>query len=88
MKSLLIKRTLVDLLLLVSVLNGWWIVAVVIGLIATWTFNYFIEIIIAGIIFDSIFGYTATLGLWGYIGTITSILIFIVISWSKNVLRR
>lgn len=82
------KRLICDLLILISVMNGWWPVAVIIGLVGNWYFSYFIEIIIAGIIFDSLFGYDQYLGLAGYYGTIISITAFIIVSGSKKVLGR
>jgi len=83
-----IKRLICDLLILISVMNGWWPIAIVVGLFGNWFFLYFIEIIIAGVIFDSLFGYNQYLGVVGYYGTIITVVIFIIISGLKKVLGR
>jgi hypothetical protein len=88
MNTLITKRIIIDLLLLISILNGWWLAAAIIAIIANWYLPYFIETIIAGIVHDSLFGYSATFGWAGYLGSIVGLIIFAVIEIFKNVLRR
>lgn len=88
MKHKLAKRLILDLLLIFSVLNGWWAFSLFFGLIGLCLFDYFIEIIFAGIIFDSIFGQNTGSGFWSYFGIVFSILFFALITWLRQVLRR
>lgn len=88
MNTTTIKRIIVDILLLIAIINGWWIVAIILGAVANWFFLYFVELIIAGVIYDSLFGYSPAFGLAGYYATIMSLILFIVICSLKRVLRR
>jgi len=81
-------RILLDLSILLSVVNGWWLVAMIISIIASWRFDNFFEVIIAGVIFDSLFGYNLNHSLFGYAGTFSGILIFVLVMLSKKTLRR
>ena len=80
-------RILIDLLIVVSILNGWWFIALPLGLIGAWFFPYFVEIIVAGIGYDSLFGYGSVSGAWGYAGMIVSILLFAGIATAKRWVR-
>jgi hypothetical protein len=83
-----LTRFIVDIIIFVAVISAWWHVALLISIIGLIAFPYFIEIIIFGIIFDALFGYSQSLGISGYIGTLSSILIFLVIFWLNKTLRR
>jgi len=83
-----LTRIIVNIIIFVAVVSAWWHVALLISIIGTIIFPYFIEIIIFGIMFDALFGYSQSLGIYGYIGTISSVLIFLVIFWVNKTLRR
>lgn len=70
------------------VLNGWWYIALVLAIFSAWSFEYFVEAIIAGIMFDSLFGYLKPIGITGYYGTIFSLSIFVTVELLKKFLRR
>lgn len=82
------QRTVIDLLIILTILNGWWYIALAVAIFSVWSFDHFIEIIIAGVIFDSLFGYSEYLGIAGYCGTILSITIFMIAELVKKFLRR
>lgn len=84
----LLARIIFVIAIFSFVIYGWWFVALIIGLIATWYFKYFIEFIFAGIILDSLYGYSDYLGIWAYSGAIISTLFFLLSAWLKGVLRR
>ena len=63
----------IDILLIVSVLNGWWFVALPLILVGIWSSPFFIESIIAGSLFDALYGFFPGVGLWAYMGTIGSV---------------
>jgi hypothetical protein len=81
-------RIIVDLLLFVSVIYGWWVVVLVVSLTCLILFANFIEIIIFGILFDALFGNNQNLGIYGYLGTIVSVAIFGAFSGLNLVLRK
>lgn len=80
-------RIILVVLMLVSVFCGWWIPALIFGLIGCWLFDFFIEIIIAGVLFDSLFGYSDYFGIWGYAGTIIAFVILLSFFGLSKVLR-
>lgn len=81
-------RIILDLIIFFAVLHGWWVVVVPLGLIGTWKYTWFVELIIAGIAYDSLFGLVPEMGFFGYAGIICSSIIFILVFSIKRVLRR
>ena len=65
-----------------------------IGIIGAWYWPHFFEFIVAGIAYDALFGMisrtstTTGTGIWGWIGTIISILLYTVILLAKKIVRR
>lgn len=88
MNKLIIMRIVIDFIILISIISGWWHVALLISLVSFMFFPFFLEIIIFGIIFDALFGYNQSLGISKYVGTILSVSIFLIIYWLQNTLRR
>jgi uncharacterized membrane protein YfhO len=87
MQNKIFYRILIDLLLILSVIHGWWFVAVPLMLIGAFYFSYFIEGIVAGIAYDSLFGFIPEMGWYQYIGTILSVIIVGGVAGMKKVLR-
>lgn len=79
---------MVDIILFISVINGWWPVALLAGVGGAWRWPYFAEAIIAGIAYDALFGMIPGTGVRGYLGTIISIVLYTIILLSKKVVRR
>ncbi len=88
MTRTIIFRIIIDIFLAFCILNGTWFVALPLGIFGVWNFPYFVEIIIAGIAYDSLFGFTSGMGAWGYAGTIVSIGILVLVSVLKEVVRK
>lgn len=83
----IIIRLCIDIAIAFAVLNGWWFVAIPLSFVGIWLFPFFIEILVAGLVYDSLFGFVPEMGLWGYAGTLTSVLFFSVITLVKGSIR-
>ena len=81
-------RILLDFILFISILNGWWFIAMPVGFIGCWYEKYFIEIIIAGIAYDALFGMVRGMGVQGFMGTIVGVIIYITVVLFKKMVRR
>jgi hypothetical protein len=81
-------RILIDIILFYSVINGWWIVSIPLGILGTWFRESFIELIIAGVAYDALFGMNSSLGLAGWIGTITAVVLYTCILLTKRFIRK
>ncbi len=88
MKNIVFKRVLLDLILAFCVVQGWWFIAAPIALVGIWSFPYFVEIIIAGLIYDSLFGIVEGEGIAGYTMTVASVIIFCLLALIKKVVRK
>lgn len=55
LKSPAAIRIIIDLCLIVAVMQGWWIVVLIIGLIGLVVCNNFIETVLAGLAYDALF---------------------------------
>jgi hypothetical protein len=88
MKHKLFVRIIIDIVLVFLVIQGWWFVALPIGLIGGWFFPFYAEILLAGIAYDSLFGMVPGMGFSGYLGTIVSIVVLLIVSGSKSLVRR
>ena len=88
MNKRITTRIIIDILLAIFVLNGWWFFALILGLFGAWYMPYFVEAIIAGIIYDALFGAAAGMGLWGYMGTIIGVVVFVLLRGLKKAVRR
>jgi hypothetical protein len=87
MNKSFIRRLILDVIIFLAVLNGWWFIALPLVLISTWFFPYFVEGIVAGIMYDSLFGLIPELGMWGYMGTIVATLVMVIITTMKGKVR-
>ena len=62
--------------------------AVLIGLGGSWYYPRFIELIIAGVAYDALFGMIKGTGARGWIGTLTAIVLYTIILLVKKIIRR
>jgi hypothetical protein len=88
MRNEILQRLLLVALILLAVILGWWHIAIILGMIGCLSRKLFLEFIIAGVIYDALFGHSELPSLNNYIGTIVSLVLFIVIFGLKKVLRR
>ena len=81
-------RIILDTLILLAILQGWWFVVLLLAIVGAWKYSSFAEIIIAGMMYDSLYGFVQSFGVRGYMGTIISVLFFVPIVVLKRVMRK
>ena len=86
-KTIVVRAALVVVILFL-VMNAWWFVALPLAILGAWFLAGFVELILLGLIFDALFGMTAALGILGYVGTIVAVVVFLMVSLVKRVVRR
>ena len=87
MKYGLIIRILLYIGIFFSIINGWWFIALPLLLVGIWLFAFRFEIIISGILYDALFGMIPGTGIWGYVGTLTAIIMLIILGILKRMVR-
>jgi hypothetical protein len=87
-KGKIIGRIIFDLVIALSVLNGWWFIAAPVALGAAWIFPYYAEIIIAAVVYDALFGMVREMGWIGYIATMLSVVVLAATAGLKRVVRK
>ncbi len=80
-------RILLDIVIAIAVLEGWWFVALPIGIVSAWAFPYYLELFLAGFIYDSLFGMTTGMGIVGYLGTIVTAIVLAIVAIVKKLVR-
>ncbi|MDD5165632.1 MAG: hypothetical protein PHG25_03840 [Candidatus Pacebacteria bacterium] len=87
MNRSVIFRILLDIALFICVIHGWWFIALPIVFIGVLRLYFVVEIIVAGIMYDALFGMVVPAGIWGYAGIITAAVILIILRLLKKVVR-
>jgi hypothetical protein len=87
MNKTLSFRIIIDIILAISILNGWWLLGIIFGLIGAGYYGYFFEFILAGIAYDALFGLVPEMGWRGYAGTIVSVVLFLLLLGAKKIVR-
>lgn len=88
MQKNLIFRIILDLLIFLAIIHGWWFVASPLALVGAWRYRYFAEMVVTGLVYDSLFGLVPGMGIFGYLGIFVSIFLFLGMILLKKVLRR
>ncbi len=83
-----IHRLVFDIIIMVCIIQGWWFIALPLGIIAIWKFNNFIEIILFGFMYDILFGVFSKMTMWSYIGSIVTVIILFVFTFAKKIVRK
>jgi hypothetical protein len=81
-------RICTDIVLTICLIQGWWLVLFLAAIIHVSLFSYPFEIIIAGIVYDSLFGLLPGTGVRGYAGTIAMVVVFLIVYGIKKLVRR
>lgn len=84
----LAARFIFDLILAAFILEGWWFAAVIVGAFALWANDYYAEVLIAGLAYDSLYGLSAEHGIRGYVGIFVAAILTIAVSLFKRMVRR
>lgn len=82
-----IFRVIFDIIIFFAVLNGYWPIALFFAIAGLFLFEHYFEIIVFGIMYDSLFGYVSIHALYGYVGSILSVLIFVFATILKRAVR-
>lgn len=82
-------RITLDVIVCISVLLGWWFVAIPISIVGAWVFPRYVEIVIAGFMYDILFSLNRDghMGIFGYAYLVSSVIILAVISYLKIVVK-
>ena len=88
MDKKILSRIIIDILITISLLNGWWFCVLPLCIIGCFMFPYFFEAILAGIAYDSLFNLIKGTGVYALVGTISAVIIMLVGAILKNVLRK
>lgn len=88
MDKRLFLRIIIDIILVISVIHGLWIIIIPIGIAGLWIFPSFIEIILIGLVYDLLFSPIYSTDIRGYLGMICTIILFIALFGFKHILRR
>ncbi|MCX6715776.1 MAG: hypothetical protein NT077_02010 [Candidatus Taylorbacteria bacterium] len=80
-------RITLDVIVFVSVIFGWWFIAIPFGIIGAWVFPKYAELPIAGFIYDVLFGIGRGLGILGYAYTIGAVILLGIAAYMKIVVK-
>lgn len=81
-------RLILGIGLILALIQGWWFVLIPLGLIGAWAWPFYVEIIVAGIVYDALYVSAAGAGARGFLGTIVSLAIIVLMAGLKMVVRR
>lgn len=84
----LLKRPVIDIAILILIIFGWWHMALVLALYGLLRFRTYFEIIIFGLVYDSLFRMTSNMGASEYLGTILGVGIFGLYFLIKGAIRK
>ncbi|MES2216380.1 MAG: hypothetical protein V4481_03720 [Patescibacteria group bacterium] len=83
----IITRIIIDIAILLCLIHGWGFVALPLGIVGALVFPFYIELILAGVMYDALFGFTAGQGFAGYLGTIISTVFIFIVIIIKKIMR-
>ena len=83
----LISRIIIDIAIFLCLVQAWWYFALLLAVIGIWNFGFYIEIIVAGLIYDALYGSATAKGLTGSIGLIIGAVLFIILTIIKKIVR-
>ncbi len=83
----LLIRLLFDCVVLISVLFGWWPVALIVGFVGAWFFPAYLEFLAAGFLYDALFGLNSSQFMFGLAGTLTTAVLLAILRPLKLLVR-
>ncbi|MEI8328078.1 MAG: hypothetical protein WCG02_02990 [Candidatus Taylorbacteria bacterium] len=85
MKS--IFRILIDIAIFICLVHAWWYFALLLAIIGLWNFGLYIEIILAGLIYDALYGTMKVTDIMGSIGLVVGVIFFVILTFIKKLVR-
>ncbi|MEI6304868.1 MAG: hypothetical protein WCP09_02500 [Candidatus Taylorbacteria bacterium] len=82
-----LRRIIFDVAILACLVQGWWYAALIVAVIAAWNHKMYVELIIAGLIYDSLYGPVSMNNMTTHIGLTICVVLFILIGIMKKVIR-
>jgi len=86
----IVLRIILDIAITVTVVYGWWYVALPVMILSAWLFRYHIESVVAGFAYDSLFavnGQEDAAGLYGHIGLAVGVAVVLIMPIVKRSFR-
>lgn len=87
MKFSLAIKIIFYIIIFFFLINGWWFVALPLIIFGIWKLGFMVEVLIAGVMYDALFGMVSNTGVWGYTGIITVVIILIGAYILKKIVR-
>ena len=81
-------RIFLDIILVIFVLEGWWLGVLLFGLVGLWFCSYFLEFVILGIALDSLYNLNFPITWQSHIFVYSSVVIMIVFILLKKIIRK
>lgn len=81
-------RIFLDILIFLSLIKGWWILALVFVIFGLFLFSNFWEIIFWGIMYDSVFGIRSISYLSSHTAIIVSLVLYIGAYYMRSIIRK
>lgn len=79
-------RVIFDILIVIFIIFGWWFLALPIVLYCLWRYYFFAEIVLAGMFYDALFGFSESI-FWNHIGLVMAGICCLIIFVAKKLLR-
>lgn len=87
MKAKTALRIFIDILIIVFIIFGWWPVSLLLSIWSAWKFDYFFEIILAGLAYDALFEVMPGIEFKSLLGVIIATILLFAVNTLKKVLR-
>jgi hypothetical protein len=88
MNKIIVFRISLDIVLAICVIFGWIYAAILIFVVGAWFFPYFIEAVLAGFLYDLLFGAVPGTGVKAYSAMILSVAILAIVCGGRKYLRK
>jgi hypothetical protein len=83
-----IYRIILDILIALCIIQGWWFIALPLCILGIWRHGYFLEILLAGFAYDALFGAGTDIAVMRYVGISVATAVFVIFLFLKKMLRR
>ena len=84
----LFVRFVIDCGLGIALIQGWWFVCIPLSVCGLWMYPFFVEGVIAGFVYDALYGLIPGMGVRAYGGTIITVGMTLVSGIFKTIVRK
>ena len=82
------RRIILDILIALSIIQGWWFIALPLCVLGIWRHGYFLEILLAGFAYDALFAAGTEVWMMRYMGISVATVVFVIFLFLKKMLRK